>query len=98
MATGKTRQISVTRAQKLPPIREETFSSRGGSGNVRISVKPQAKYEVLRTSDDPPKPRPTVHARPYRRTAPSLQKNEGLPNISPLVTKRLRDPDTTWRP
>lgn len=64
MATGKTRQISVTRAQKLPPIREETFSSRGGSGNVRISVKPQAKYEVLRTSDDPPKPRPTVHARP----------------------------------
>ncbi|XP_048763201.1 uncharacterized protein LOC125671483 [Ostrea edulis] len=62
MATGKTRQISVTRAKKLPPIREETFSSRGGS--ARISVRPEAKYDLIRTSKDPSKVRPTVHARP----------------------------------
>ncbi|XP_061192753.1 uncharacterized protein LOC133200955 [Saccostrea echinata] len=102
MATGKTRQISVTRAQKLPPIREETFSSRGGS--ARISVRPAAKYEVLRTSNDPPKPRPTVHARPLpadrsqspkERKSPRYQSPRSQAPPRPNLYMPLTPVDTT---
>lgn len=99
MATGKTRQVSVTRAQKLPPIREETFSSRGGS--ARISVKPQSKYEVLRTTSKSPKLRPTVHARPLPADRSKSPKEQVSPqyrsprNPAPAYLAPMTPLDTT---
>ncbi|KAK3091469.1 hypothetical protein FSP39_020025 [Pinctada imbricata] len=83
MSTGKVRNpVSVTRAQKLPPIREETFSG-STSGTPH---PPEMHYGIRRKAPTLEPQKTQVHVRPLPSNRTNKQKYVSPPNTSRFET------------